>query len=389
MDAQVQSKRLSRLWEQRILFVRQPGLLAQSVKKSEDNYPLVVSAGKVIRDVCPFALVRGVFVHQPLVQARRLCPTLRVVPLEGVDARALSHRFLDCLADLSPCVEPDGPDAAYADLSGYSIDCDALEANLHSLTGFGPLIGFASSKLAARACAECELPPERLMDASVSWLWPEDEKVVARLKRLGLVTFGDVSALSEEHLFYQFGKIGRLLHRHALGQDFSPVRALWPPPRAESQLDFSEFPLSDRTMLQAALAQLAHEVAGQLQEAGQVGRLLVLGVQTEQAEQRQEWRPPLPLQAVLDVTRTAQRLLMLLSLTGPILSLSLRVDELETPKAATADLFAGRMFQDTLALEAARRILTDRYGPQALVALSQRPQSLRQKRRAAEQEMWQ
>lgn len=76
-------------------------------------------------------------------------------------------------------------------------------------------------------------------------------------------------------------------------------------------------------------------------------------------------------------------------LTGPVLSLALRVEELETPNATTADLFAGRMLRDTLALDAARRMLTERYGPQALMALSQRPQTTRQKRRAAEREAWQ
>lgn len=375
--------------EKRVLYVRQPGLLAQSAKLPDDPQPLAVSNGKVIRDVCPFALVRGVFANQSVVQARRLCSSLRLIPLEAINARALSHEFLNCLAALSPCVEPEGPNAGYADMTGFSFEAVSLEARLHSLTGFGPLLGLGPSKLAARACAECELPSDRLAEASVRWLWPEDEKVVARLRRLGLNTFGDVSSLSEEHLFYQFGKIGRLLHRRACGQDLAPVRSLYPPPHAEDRLDFSEFPLSDRTMLQASLAQLAHEVAAQLNLAGQVGRRIIVQVQTERENLEWEWTPPLPVQSVMDVTRAAQRLLMQMPLTGPVLSLALRAEELETPNATTADLFAGRMLRDTLALDAARRLLTDRYGPQALMALSQRPQTTRQKRRAAEQKMWQ
>lgn len=384
-----------------ILFCRIPGLLALAARagrKMAAHVPLVVSEGKVVRDACLFSLGRGIYAGQGISQARRLCASLLVVPLDTLDPRPFTTEALDVLADLSPTVEPCGPDAAYVDLMGVDLtggmaDLRGLEARMQALTEFCPLLGIGPSRLAARACAECELPPERLAEAGVDWLWPEDGKVIGRLKRLGLETFGQVAALREEDLFYQFGKIGRLLHRRALGQDLMTVQALYPPPRADFRLDFLDYALEDRVMLQAALATAAHEVSGQLKAVGQYGRRLVLRVETEREEVRRDWTLPVPLQETQALTRAASRLLMQMPLTAPVTSLRLLVEELERPKAATADLFAGRMHRDTLALDAARRMLAERYGPQVLVPLSQRPQTVREQRRSLEDdragEVWQ
>ena len=53
-----------------------------------------------------------------------------------------------------------------------------------------PILGLGPSRLAARACAECRLPPQRLAEADARWLWPEDEAVAARLRRLGQEVLG-------------------------------------------------------------------------------------------------------------------------------------------------------------------------------------------------------
>ena len=354
---------------------------------------MAVSEGRLVRDACPFSRGRGIAVGQSVSQARRLCSSLLVVPLDTVDPRSLATQALDLLADLSPVVEPCGPDAAYVDLTGGEVNLRRLEAELQAVIGFSPALGVGPSRLAARACAEYGLPPERLAEASVDWLWPEDGKVIGRLKRLGLETFGQVAALREEDIFYQFGKIGRLLHRRAQGYDLMTVQALYPPPRADFRLEFTEFALQDRAMLQAALATAAHEVSGQLKALGQFGRRLVLKIGTEQGDLRREWTLPTPLQDSPALTRAAGRVLMQMPISAPVTSLRLLVEQLERPTATTPDLFAGRLHRDKLALEAARRMLAERYGPQVLLALSQRPQTVRQQRRFLEDdrqsEVWQ
>jgi hypothetical protein len=315
-----------------------------------------------------------------------------VVPLESVTAsapyRTLLATLLDCLADLSPAVEPDGPDAAYVDLTGAPASlvkgaagrlCRALDAAAKDLQ---PVVGLGATRLAARALAECCLPAGRLYDADVRWLCPEDPVTLGRLLRLGLSTFGGVAALGEGALVYQFGKKGRLIYRRAAwGQDFTPVRSLYPPPRAEATIDLSEYPVDDLERLHARLGRLADSAGAQLRSLSRVGRRVVLRAETEDdALLRSETVLPVPAHSAPEVLRAALRLLGGLRLDAPVTRLWLAVEDLEAPVVQTPDLFGGKTGDRHQAITAVRHFLTTRYGPKALTCLSERPVAARDRR---------
>jgi nucleotidyltransferase/DNA polymerase involved in DNA repair len=102
-----------------ICYFRQSGLLALAALQQREGdaaLPVAVAEGKLVRDASPSALSAGVRPGESVTRARRLCPLLLVVPLEAIDARPLSRMLWNALAQLSPTVEPDGPDAAYLTL---------------------------------------------------------------------------------------------------------------------------------------------------------------------------------------------------------------------------------------------------------------------------------
>ena len=391
--------RSSKITHSVVIYCRVPGLLAQAARRarppSEPQGPLAVMQGRSVLSVCPLAAHAGIAPGLSAVQARRLCPLLRTVTLEDVPHQQDTSAFLDLLADLSPDVEPDGPDAAYAVLGGAE-DARRVTRRIAEALGLPVASGLGVSRLAARACAECALPPECLPDASADWLWPEDRKILDALKRLGLDTFGQVAVMGEDALFYQFGRIGRLLHRRAQGQDLTPVRPLYPPPRADAGLDCGEYPLADRERMIAALTHVSGDATAQLRALGRFGRRVVLRVTTEGAngecELRREWSLPAPVQAQGDVLRAAQRLLGQMtadrSLTAPVTALRLLVEGLETPLARTPDLFSRGAGDDPVALDALRRGLVARFGLRSLSLASKLPVSLRQERRACLREKW-
>ncbi len=213
------------------------------------HLPLAVTEGRFVRAICSQAATAGIVLGMSVIQARRFCPVLTTVPLEAVDPYAETSAFLDTLADITLTVEPDGPDAAYAVLDRSQFRM-AEAAISNPLNGLGPcpcIVGYGASRIAARACAECGLTNDRLADAAVGWLWPDDARIVAALRRLGLDTFGQVAAVGEGALFYQFGKTGRLLHRRASSQDLIPACPLWPPLRADALLNLDEYPTAGRS----------------------------------------------------------------------------------------------------------------------------------------------
>lgn len=286
-----------------ILYCRFPQTLVQAAQRQQPyaqrHLPLVITEGRAVRAACYQAASAGIAVGQGIVKARRLCPALVAVPLETVDHHAETSAFLDVLTDMTPTVEPDGPDAAHAVLDHRHLH--SIEAAVASaFKGLGPsIVGYGSSRLAARACAECGLTSDRRADSAVEWLWPDAPKITAALKRLGLDTFGQVTAVGEGALLYQFGKIGRLLHRRAQGQDLLPVRPLWPPLRADAVLNLDEYPITERGAMKIALTQVSQKVEVELRALGRHGRRVVLRVETEAGTHRRKWMLLAPVQARL------------------------------------------------------------------------------------------
>lgn len=375
-----------------ILYCRFPQTLVQAAQRQRPSVhrhlPLAVTEGRSVRAICSHAASAGVVVGMSVIKARRLCPALAVVPLEAVDHHAETSAFLDALADVTPTVEPDGPDAAYAALDRSHFR-NAEVTIVNAFKNIGPfVVGHGGSRLAARACAECGLTRDRLADAAVDWLWPDDPKIVAALKRLGLNTFGEVAAVGEGALFYQFGKIGRLLHRRAQGQDLIPVRPLWPPLRADVLLNLDEYPVSERGAMEMALTQVSQKAEAELRSLGRHGRRVVLRVETEAGPHRQEWLLPTPIQNAAAVKSAALRLLGQMRLGAPVTAVRILVEGLEMPAARTNDLFLRGPGDDPAALEAVRRSLQTRFGTASVTFLAHQPRTVRQERRACLHEKW-
>lgn len=209
------------------------------------------------------------------------------------------------------------------------------------------------------------------------------------LLRLGLETFGQVAAVGEGALFYQFGKIGRLLYRRSLGEDLEPIRALWPPIRSDTILNLDEFPITQRDQVEYALTRVSQQAEADLRALGRHGRRVVLRVTTEADQYRREWMLPAPIQSAAQVRSAAARLLSQMKLSAPITELRLLVEGLETPAARTNDLFVRGPGDDPAVLEAVRRSLQARFGKNGVFVLGQRPRSAREDRRACLHEKWQ
>ncbi len=373
-----------------ILYVHQPGLLAQAAllfRRLEADSPVAVAEGRVVRDASPAALLTGIRVGESVTRARRLCPMLLVLPVEEVDARELSHRLWGILSALSPVVEPAGADAAYAQLQSRK-EAQVVLARLASrFPGMPPPALAASfSKLAARATAEGRVG--RLEEAPVSaLLYPGDPKVIDKLQRLGLGTFGAAQDIGEAALLYQFGRrIGTVLHRRARGIDDDPLRALWPPRTIHAGKDFDLDPIEDMACLELWLSRLSQRVASELSASGSIARKVALTLITERTSRSRSWLPPLPLSSEREVLQAVSRLLAQLPPDAPVTRLTLQLSELELPQARSLSLFAPASAESLLRLESARRLILERYGAAALTTLGAIPLSLRDRRRSLARE---
>lgn len=376
--------------ETRIVYCQLAGLLSYSALSERHDgsksqaVPVAVAHARTICDVSEQAAATGVQAGQSVTRARRLCPPLYVVPLEEVEYRPRFRAFLDLLADTTPVVEPVEPQGAFLDLTpveggGFP---DELKTRIARAFPFASVtVGQGRSKRAARACAECGLPPEEIANAAVEWLWQEDSTVPARLHRLGLTTFGAVAALPESALVYQFGKQGRELYRRAHGREFDPVKPLYPLPRVVIEKSFPLTPIEHQGRFQAVLQKMGEATSRRLKEQGQYSRRIRLWVLTENEECQKEITLPSPIQSTGDIVGAVQRLAQEMRFSAAVVSLRLLLEELDIPKAITVSLFEQREAKNRTRLASVERYLHHRFGRKSLLRLGEIPLSARERRR--------
>lgn len=266
----------------------------------------------------------------PMRTALRLCPpgTVRLPPRFD-RYREVSRRVMAIFRSRTPLVEPLSLDEAYLDLTeplarpgapDPERAARALKAEVRAAVGLTISIGVATSKSVAKIASDLRkpdglvvVPPggERafLSPLPVARLWGVGPRLEERLRRLGIVTIGDLAALERRWLERQFGKWGGLLHDLANGIDHRPVT----PERAIKSVGReTTFPrdVSDPATLHATVRRLAEQVAERLQRHGLRGRTVTLKLRSHDFRTiTRQISLPLPIDGADQIAAEAGRLL--------------------------------------------------------------------------------
>jgi hypothetical protein len=281
----------------------------------------------------------------------------------------------DLCAQLTPFVEPVGPNEGFLDLTG----CGPLERLWSRLEKeLGPLRwGMAGNKMVARIAYQCgnKKVPEGsegafLAPLSLDYL-PFPPGVIRELRNLGLFTIGQLAAVPLRDLERQLGPLGRELFQAARGIDQSKVQAAYPPPRIICRRSWDFLP-AHRRELEGRLLALAQELGEKLVASKQrCGRL-----RARSDDQLLE----IVLTPPVDEASSLQRAVFyrLLPRLRPGFSLELRALDLTPRQREQLDLFQARPELDPVI----ERLQT-RWGPRGLrwaaeLELPRRARCLRQ-----------
>ena len=287
--------------------------------------PVVVMNGDLALDGDRAAYTLGLRPGSPLRQVRRICPGAVLVDYEEKEYLAAAEAFWGACLGHTPLVEPGAGGGDWPALHRVCLglptpseqppraEVAALQQTLVAAFGFAAPAGIATNKLVAVAAARLQLgallglekarrsvaepggafpvvvtPGQEtsfLARLSLPYLWPATAVERRRLADLGLGRIGEVAAVPEAELVRQFGPRGRALHRWSRGVDPEPVRAAWPPRTVASRISFAD-PRSNLTVLAAALARLAKELAAGLRQRDEACQQAALAVELAGGERR-------------------------------------------------------------------------------------------------------
>ena len=266
--------------------------------------PLIIGGDRrgVVAACCYIARMAGVRSAMPMWQALEACPDAVVLRPDMAKYKAVGRQARELMHAFTLLVEPLSIDEAFLDLSGVaerlSISPAQALAELirrfESQLGITASVGLSHNKLFAKIASDLEKPRgfsvigrgqalDFLAPKPVSILWGVGPVLQRKLQSDGIRTVGDLHGWSEIDLVRRHGKMGRLLHRFARGQDDRRVEPESPSKSISAETTF-DWETADKAALKDTLRPLAETVARRLSAAGLRGRSVVLKMKTADSQ---------------------------------------------------------------------------------------------------------
>ena len=183
----------------------------------------------------------GVRTPEPIVDALRKCPDLKLFPPRTDFYHECSHAFMDILREYTDLVQPFSADEAGVDLTGCEeaksdpvAFADMLRGRISGELGFTVNIGISTNLLLSKMASDFTKPnrTHTLWPVEIpSKMWPLPVKdlmyigaaTARRLADLGIRTIGQLAAMDEAMLTPYFGKGTAGMLAYARGIDDRPV----------------------------------------------------------------------------------------------------------------------------------------------------------------------
>lgn len=265
-----------------------------SVEQASDvrlrGRPVAVGGAKrgVVASASYEARREGVRTAMPTAHARKICPSLIVVPGDFEKYERFSRFVFSYAYDFTPSVEVASIDEGYADLSGLRRGsprdvAERIRAAVRQTLRITLSEGVGSNKLVAAIGSKLRKPDalvevargrerEFLSPLEVKWLPGVGPNLAGTLRRAGLPTIGGVARMMPGQLALFAGKLAPTLCEMARGIDPRPVVPDPPQAKSLSEQETFEFDSTDEDFVRARLRQMADRLAAKLRADGRTVR---------------------------------------------------------------------------------------------------------------------
>ena len=210
--------------------------------------PLIVGglSSRGVVSTCSYeARKYGVHSAMSMVKAQQLCPQGIFIPGRHERYAEVSAEIMAIFHDFSPCVEPLSIDEAFLDLTGM----EKLVSNIETLgpkikarikkdVGLTASVGLAPNKFLAKLASDLNKPDGYVIihqteaaafiaPLPVSKIFGVGKQTQEALKRLGIITIGQLAGADRAYLFPVLGNSTEELRQLAKGLDNRPVIKDW------------------------------------------------------------------------------------------------------------------------------------------------------------------
>ena len=242
-------------------------------------------AGRGVVSTCSYEALRyGVHSGMPISRAYDLCPHGVYLPVDRPLYSRVSGGIMALLSRHAGRIEQVSIDEAYLDVSdtgsfaAAGTLAAAIKREIREETGLTCSVGVAPGKAVAKIASDYRKPdgltvvPPGEVAAFLAPLPVEKipgvgKKTGEDLRKMGILTVGDLARRDVQDLITRFGRAGVLVHRLARGIDDSEVRDREECKSISRETTF-EADTADPSVLSGTLTGLADDVAGTLRADG-------------------------------------------------------------------------------------------------------------------------
>lgn len=231
----------------------------------------------------------GVYSAMPMSQASKLCPDLRILPVNMPLYVSVSKQIHEIFNRYTPEIEPLSLDEAFLDVSGSvklfgsaAEIAKRIKDEIKQELGLIVSAGIAPNKFVAKIASDINKPDgfvvveehemqDFLDPLPIKRIWGVGKKTEIQLNNYGITTIKELRNQSSRWMMDRFGKQGDHIYRLANGLDkrdvISDIRAK----SISSENTFIE-DISNKETLLAYLSYLTEQVTARLREKNRKGK---------------------------------------------------------------------------------------------------------------------
>lgn len=228
----------------------------------------------------------GIKTGEPLAQARRKCPGLKIYPPHYSLYARRSDEFMELLRRYAPSVEAYSIDEAFCDMTGTTTlygdpiaFAHTLKDTIRTELGFTVNIGVSANRLLAKMASDFKKPdrvhtlfPDEIADK----LWPlpvEDlffvgKSSARRLRALGITTIGALARSDHDTIVSMFKSHGDTIWHYANGIESAELTHESPANKGYGNSLTLSYDVTDSDTAKHVLLSLCETVGARIRSAG-------------------------------------------------------------------------------------------------------------------------
>lgn len=323
---------------------------------------------------------------ESLYQARKKCPNLKVFEGDFKLYRKMSNAMVEILLEYTDQIERFSIDECFMDMTHFTKTDEELLSIANEISiriknelKFTVNIGVAHNKFLAKMASDFEKPdrvhtlfeneiPKKMWTLSIEDLFMVGRRSAPKLKKLGIITIGDLAQKDKEEIIQKFGKFGTTIWEYANGIDESLVVCEEPTPKSIGNSITLPYDTKDIDRLNRVLLTLSEQVAYRLRKEKLLATVVNVQIKTKNFEvYSHQKKLNFPTDETKEIYNLAKELLKIVVNNYYIRLLGVRVDNLVESTEYQLSLFQKQENTKDKKIDEVMDKIKDKYGYDSII----------------------